>query len=96
MSLKPGEEIGTETHGVDQFFRFESGSGQVIVGQATYDVTNGSAVIIPGGTKHNIKNTGKVPLKLYSIYSPPNHKKGTEHKTKSDATEEHFDGLTDA
>lgn len=97
MSLKPKEEIGEEIHHLDQFFRFESGQGKVIINDTEYIVTNGDAIVIPEGSKHNIINTSSTQhLKLYSIYSPPQHKKDTVHKNKSDETEEHFDGKTDA
>lgn len=96
MSLKPGEEIGSETHNLDQFFRFEAGEGSVIINGVSHKVSDGDSVTIPPGTEHNIINTSKTgDLKLYSIYSPPNHKKGTIHKTKDSAKEEHFDGQTD-
>lgn len=87
MTLKPGEEIGLEVHGdVDQFFRFEAGVGRVEVGNESHDVTNGDAILIPAGTQHNIVNTSSTnDLKLYTIYSPPNHPEGTIHLTKADA-----------
>lgn len=85
MSLKPNEEIGMETHtNTDQFFRFESGSGECIVGDDTYKVNDGDCVIVPAGMSHNIKNTGENELKLYTIYSPPHHKEGTVEKEKKD------------
>lgn len=87
MSLGPSEEIGLETHPtVDQFFRFESGEGQVVVDGETHAVKDGDAVVVPAGSAHNIINTsaGK-PLKLYTIYSPPNHPDGTIHRTKAEA-----------
>lgn len=93
MNLKPGEEIGTEVHNtVDQFFRFEKGQGKVIMNGEESVVSDGSAVIVPAGTEHNIINTSQTePLKLYTIYSPPNHPEGTIHKTKEEAmaAEEH-------
>ena len=90
MSLKPGEEIGSEVHHhVDQFFRFEQGEGKVIIGTdklIEQVVGDGSAVIIPADTEHNIINTSATePLKLYTIYSPPNHPEGTIHVTKAEA-----------
>ncbi|OGG09559.1 cupin [Candidatus Gottesmanbacteria bacterium RBG_16_43_7] len=87
MSLKPGTEIGLEVHNdVDQFFRFEAGVGKVILDAVTYTVKDGSAVIVTAGTKHNIVNISKTEdLKLYTIYSPPNHPDGTLHKTKAEA-----------
>ena len=85
MSLKPGEEIGEEVHNnVDQFFRFEEGSAKVIIGKSTMRVKDDDVVIVPAGAKHNIVNTSKTKvLKLYTIYSPPNHPEGTIHKTKA-------------
>jgi mannose-6-phosphate isomerase-like protein (cupin superfamily) len=87
MCLKPGEEIGNEVHPkVDQFFRIEQGQAKfVLKGKEKHVVHNGDAVIVPAGTFHNVINTGKRPLKLYTIYSPPNHPKGTVHKTKAEA-----------
>jgi mannose-6-phosphate isomerase-like protein (cupin superfamily) len=96
MSLKPGEEIGMETHDLDQFFRFEDGKGAVIVNGHRHEVSDGDSIVIPQGCRHNVINTSESEdLKLYSIYSPPNHKRGTIHRTKADAREEHFDGETD-
>ena len=88
-------DIGEEVHEtIDQFFRIDAGEGIVVISGVEHDIKNGSAFIIPAGTKHNIINKGKAPLKLYSIYSPPNHKDGTIHKTKEDASKskEKFDG----
>lgn len=87
MSLKPGEEIGMEVHAnVDQFFRFEKGQGKVIQNGEEQIVGDGSAVIVPAGTNHNIINTSATgDLKLYTIYSPPNHPDGTIHQTKEEA-----------
>lgn len=96
MSLKPNEEIGEEVHGLDQFFRIEEGSGKAIIGENEYEIEDGFALIVPAGTKHNIINTGNTELKLYTIYSPPNHRDGVIHSTKEEAmkNEEHFDGIT--
>lgn len=94
MSIAPGDEIGEETHHLDQFLRFEGGEGRVILDDVPHDVSDGFAVVIPEGTKHNVINTGDTHLKLYSIYSPAEHKDGTIHKTKADEKEEHFDGVT--
>lgn len=95
MSLKPGEEIGSEVHSdVDQFFRFEEGSGQLIIDDNTYEVAADDAGIVPAGARHNVINTGETDLKLYTIYSPPEHKDKTIHPTKADVVEEHFDGMT--
>jgi mannose-6-phosphate isomerase-like protein (cupin superfamily) len=93
MNLKPNEEIGMETHSnVDQFFRFEAGEGKVIIDGEEHSVTDGDAVIVPAGSEHNVINTSiDKDLKLYTIYSPPNHPDGTIHKTKEEAmqAEEH-------
>lgn len=92
MSLPPGEEIGLEVHPeVDQFFRLEAGRARVEVGTArddlseTHDVEDDWAFIVPAGTWHNVINIGDSDLKLYTIYSPPNHPPGTVHPTKVDA-----------
>jgi len=97
MCLKSGEEIGEEVHEVDQFFRFEQGSGQSIVDGTVYDVKDGDCVIVPAGAKHNVINTSQVEsLKLYTLYSPANHRDGVTATTKAEAEdhEEHFDGRT--
>jgi mannose-6-phosphate isomerase-like protein (cupin superfamily) len=98
MSLRPQEEIGEEIHEVDQFFRFESGKGEVYIDGTKYDVGDGTCVIVPAGAKHNVKNTSEEDsLKLYTLYCPPHHKDGTVHATKQDAIaneDEHFDGQT--
>jgi mannose-6-phosphate isomerase-like protein (cupin superfamily) len=85
MSLLPGEEIGAEVHHVDQFFRFEAGLGKAIVDGKEYPVKDGSALLVPAGSRHNIVNTGAVPMKLYTVYAPANHIDGRVHKTKADA-----------
>lgn len=93
MSLAPKEDIGEEVHELDQFIRIEAGQGQAVLDGATHDLADGSVVVIPQGTRHNIINTSSTePLKLYTIYAPPNHKEGTIHKTKADAEadEEHY------
>lgn len=95
MSLNPGEDIGEEIHHLDQFIRCEEGEGKAILDGVTCKITQGFAVIVPSGTKHNILNTSKDrALKLYTVYSPPNHREGVVHLTKADALrdEEHFDG----
>jgi mannose-6-phosphate isomerase-like protein (cupin superfamily) len=98
MCLKPGEEIGEETHDdVDQFFRFEEGEGVVTIDGVEHAVKDGSAVIVPNGAKHNVLNTSRTAdLKLYTIYSPPEHQDGIVRKTREEAMaeEEHFDGKT--
>ena len=97
MSLRPKEEIGEETHTLDQFIRVEAGSGVAILDDVKHQISDGTAVVIPAGTKHNIVNSSDgEDLKLYTLYSPPEHRNGTIHKTKADALahEEHFDGKT--
>jgi mannose-6-phosphate isomerase-like protein (cupin superfamily) len=97
MSLNPGEEIGMEVHNDnDQFFRFESGQGKVIIDGNEYDVTDGSASIVPAGAQHNVVNTGSGKLKLYTIYSPAHHKDGIVRATKAEAIADgpEFDGKT--
>ena len=87
MSLLPNEEIGMEAHGnVDQFFRFEKGSGKVILEGEETIIGDGDVVVVPAGTNHNVINTSTTePLKLYTVYSPANHPDGTVHPTKADA-----------
>ena len=96
MSLKPGEEIGEETHDdVDQFFRFEQGEGAVVIDGVKHAVKDGSAVIVPNGARHNVVNTSKTEdLKLYTLYAPPEHQDKVVRRTKqeAEAKEEHFDG----
>lgn len=96
MTLQPGEEIGKEVHELDQFIRFEEGEGKVVLDNVEHQVAAEYAVVIPQGTKHNVINTGATELKLYTIYSPPEHRDGIVHVTKADASvdEEHFDGKT--
>ncbi|MDO8592628.1 MAG: cupin domain-containing protein [bacterium] len=98
MALKPGEEIGEEVHDtVDQFFRFEAGRGKVVINGAESEVADGSAVVVPAGAQHNVINlSSSEPLKLYTIYSPANHRAGVAHATKeeAEADDEHFDGKT--
>jgi mannose-6-phosphate isomerase-like protein (cupin superfamily) len=86
MCLQVGEDIGSEVHEtVDQFFRIESGSAKVVMNGEEAFVGDGDAFIVPAGTTHNVVNVGQSPLKLYTIYSPPNHPEGTIHATKADA-----------
>jgi len=96
MALKPKEEIGAEVHKLDQFFRVEEGSGEAVLDGVRTEIRAGFAVLVPAGTKHNITNTGKAPLKLYTLYAPPNHRDGVVHHTRADAEadSEHFDGKT--
>ena len=92
MSLPPGCDIGAEVHeDRDQFFRFEEGRGQVDIDDNCYDVTDGSGVIVPAGARHNVRNTGDVPLKLYTLYGPPEHKDGIVQSTMEEAEARHHD-----
>ncbi len=95
MSLKPQEDIGMEVHDLDQFIRIERGEGKAILDGTEFVLNDGSVVIVPKGTNHNIINTSTSnPMKLYTLYSPPNHAEGTTHKTKAEAeaAEEHYVG----
>ena len=100
MNLQPNEEIGMETHpDNDQFFRFEKGTGKVIIDGNEYEVSDGFAVIVPAGAEHNVINTSATDsLKLYTIYSPAHHKDGVVRATKAEAEDpanaEEFDGKT--
>ena len=85
MSLKPGEEIGMEVHDVDQILVFVKGEGEAVLNDEKMPVAKNNLVFVPAGTNHNFINTGKRALKLYTIYSPPEHKPGTVHKTKKEA-----------
>ncbi len=99
MTLQPGEEIGSEVHdGIDQFFRFEEGEGVVDIDGVENRVEDGSGVIVPSGARHNVRNTGSAPLKLYTIYGPPEHQDQVVQATKEEAEKRHhdeeFDGKT--
>jgi mannose-6-phosphate isomerase-like protein (cupin superfamily) len=98
MSLLPGEEIGAEVHQLDQFIRVEAGEGSAVLDGVAHELKDGFAIVVPQGTLHNIINTSSTePMKLYTVYAPPNHKDGTLHKTKAEADAdegEHFDGHT--
>ena len=96
MALKPDEEIGAEVHELDQFFRVEEGSGEAVLDGVQTAIRAGFAVVVPAGTNHNIINTGSLPLKLYTLYAPPNHRDGVVHPTraKAEKDDEHFDGKT--
>jgi mannose-6-phosphate isomerase-like protein (cupin superfamily) len=96
MALKPKEEIGAEVHKLDQFFRVEEGTGEAVLDGVRTPMRAGFAVVVPAGANHNIINTGSVPLKLYTLYAPPNHRDGVVHHTRADAEsdKEHFDGIT--
>lgn len=96
MSLLPGEDIGEEVHELDQFIRCEAGSGKAVLDGVEHELRDGMAIIVRAGAMHNIVNGQDSAMKLYTLYSPPNHKDGTVHMTKTDAevNEEHYDGVT--
>lgn len=95
MALLPAEDIGAEVHTLDQFFRVEQGSGEVELDGVRTAIHAGSAILVPAGTRHNI-TAGDEPMKLYTIYSPPNHRDGVVRRTKAAAAadSEHFAGVT--
>ena len=98
MSIEPGEEIGEVIHTLDQFIRVEAGKGKAILDEVEHMLEDGSAIVVPAGAKHNVINTStEDKLKLYTIYSPAEHKDGTIHMTKANALadiDDHFDGKT--
>ena len=97
MALQPGDDIGEEVHtGTDQFFRVEKGRGEVVIDGKATAIKSDMAIIVPAGARHNIRNTGDKPLKLYTLYAPPEHIDATVHATKADAeaAHEHNDGKT--
>ncbi len=99
MALKPLEDIGAETHTLDQFIRVEAGEGKAVLDGVEYAIKDGSVVIVPAGTLHNIVNTSSsTPMKLYTLYAPPDHRPDTIHKTKADAEADagdRFQGVTE-
>ena len=99
MTLQPGDEIGEEVHeDIDQFFRVEEGNGIIDIDGVEHRVEDDFAVIVPAGARHNVRNIGSMPLRLYTIYGPPEHKDGIIQATKAEADERHhdeeFDGKT--
>ena len=97
MALQPGEEIGEEVHEEhDQFFRIESGSGEVLIDGKRTPIRDDDAIIVPAGARHNVFNTGDSPLTLYTLYGPPEHHVGVARasRAEAEAKEEHFDGKT--
>ncbi len=98
MSLKPGEDIGAEVHKLDQFIRCEQGEGKAVLDGVEHVIGDGFAIVVPAGARHNIINTSTdKPMKLYTVYAPPNHRDGVVHATKADAEAdegEHFEGVT--
>jgi mannose-6-phosphate isomerase-like protein (cupin superfamily) len=92
MSLKPGEEIGEEVHIVDQFLRIEVGTGKTVLEGEESSIGDGFAIVVPAGVKHNIINTSSdKPMKLYTVYSPAQHRDGTVHVTKEEAEKDEHD-----
>lgn len=88
MSIPAGEEIGEETHdGVDQVLAFVAGEGDAVIEGKSFSVRAGSVVVVPSGTRHNFIATGGSPLKLYTVYTPPEHPDGTLHRNKQEADE---------
>jgi mannose-6-phosphate isomerase-like protein (cupin superfamily) len=97
IALKPGEQIDEEVHADgDQFFRIEEGNGEVRINGEPTKTKGGDAVVVPAGARHNVINTGGQPLRLYTLYAPPQHRDGAVHATKADEkrSPEHFDGKT--
>jgi mannose-6-phosphate isomerase-like protein (cupin superfamily) len=99
MTLPPGCDIGEEVHeDIDQFFRIEEGEGEVHIDGSVHRVEDDFAVIVPAGARHNVVNTGSGPLRLYTIYGPPEHKEGIVHRDRDEAERDHdndhFDGRT--
>ena len=96
VSLKPGEDIGAEVHQLDQLLRVEEGEGKAVLDGIEHRIKPGFAILVPAGTRHNFINGPAGPMKLYTLYAPPNHRAGVVHATKADAEayEEHFDGKT--
>jgi len=97
MAIEPGGEIGEEVHkDRDQFFRVETGSGAVLIDGTRSKIAADDGIIVPAGARHNIMNTGDTPLRLYTLYAPPEHRDGTVHadKAQAEASHEHFDGKT--
>ena len=95
MALAPGDEIGEEVHeDRDQFFRVEEGEGAVIIDGKRHAIRDDDAILVPAGARHNVVNTGRQSLKLYTLYGPPEHRDGVVHRRRADVSEEHFDGKT--
>lgn len=90
MTIQPGEEIGEEVHDDrDQFFRIEEGSGEVVIDGKASPIADDDGIVVPAGARHNVRNTGDEPLRLYSIYGPPEHKDGVVHEDKAQAERDH-------
>ncbi|WP_373047436.1 cupin domain-containing protein [Vulgatibacter sp.] len=87
MSVLPGDDVGLETHDLDQVLVFVTGRGYSLLGGKRGEIGPGTVVVVPAGTEHNFVNTGNEPLKLYTVYAPPEHADGTVHRTKAEAEE---------
>jgi mannose-6-phosphate isomerase-like protein (cupin superfamily) len=99
MTLPPGCDIGAEVHeDIDQFFRIEAGEGEVHIDGAVHRVEDDFAIVVPAGARHNVVNTGSEPMRLYTLYGPPEHKEGIVHRDREaaerDHENDHFDGRT--
>ena len=97
MSIEPGQDIGEEVHDThDQFFRIEEGSGEIVIDGKKSSIKGDFGIIVPAGARHNVINTGDEPLRLYTLYAPPQHRDGfvAATKEKAEASSEHFDGKT--
>lgn len=97
MALKPGQSIGVETHAThDQFFRIETGKGKALIDGVSHKVKDGDCIIVPAGAEHDLTNSGKKVLRLYTLYAPPEHLDRLLQKTRADAnaSDEAFDGAT--
>lgn len=97
MSLDPGEEIGEEVHsGIDQFVRVEQGHGLAVINGKSHQIQDDDSIVVPAGARHNVINTGDGPLRLYTVYGPPEHRDGVVRATKAEAmaSDDHFDGET--
>lgn len=94
MSIEPGDDIGAEVHGLDQFVAVVEGEAEGVIDGEKQTLEAGDGLVIPAGTEHNVVNTGDQPLKLYTVYSPPEHEDSIVHEDKEDQGHEHFDGKT--
>ena len=95
MTLQIGQEIGSETHAAqDQFFRIEEGNGEIAINGTSRKIKSGDAIIVPAGTRHNLTNRGGMPLRLYTLYSSPNHSDRLVERSKAEVSTGAIDGVT--